>query len=108
MSCVISVNVLQALGERERKLKIELPRFASSCGQIPGSNGELEGRGRHQLSRGRRLADMYVSQGCGHNGDSPVEKPGLADTESNDWLSLQGKESGVRFSGCSRQTDGEK
>lgn len=65
MSPAISVNILQALGEKEWKLKIELPRLASNRGGIPGSNGELERRGRYQLSTWKIVADMYVSQGSG-------------------------------------------
>lgn len=96
MSPVISVNAFQALGERERKLKIELPRLASNCGRIPGSNGELEEGVDTSSPHGKELQTCMFPKALGHNGGSFVEKPGLPGTGTNGWLSLERQELGSK------------
>lgn len=69
MSRVISVNVLQALGEREWKLEIELPRVVAKSQVVMGSWKEGVDS---SFPDGKASVHVHFPRLCGHNGSSPV------------------------------------
>lgn len=64
MSCVVSVNVHQAFGETELKLKIRLPKVTSNCGLGVGSNGELRVETDINILEWRKVMDTCIPQAC--------------------------------------------